>query len=246
MEEHFDYSNIKFRASSNGKLMTDPRTKEAKDKGELSETTKSYLLEKFIELKYQRRKDITSKYIEKGLAVEEDSITLYSRVEKVYYKKNETKLENEYITGTPDLFIGTSIENAEVIIDIKSSWDIWTFFKTKREKLNQDYYWQLQSYMALTGAKQARLVYCLVNTPPNLVYDEMNKLKWKMGVTDPDTDEHYKLACEALELQMNYDDIPLSERVHEISVERNDLDIARLYQRISDCRKYLANELFNQ
>ena len=54
---------IKFRASQLGKLMTDARTKTG-----LSETTKSALLEIAIQNKYNRYKEISNKYIEKGVA----------------------------------------------------------------------------------------------------------------------------------------------------------------------------------
>jgi len=65
--------------------MVEPRSKNEL----LSETTKKYLREVMIYEKYGRKKDISNKYIEKGLAVEEDAITLYSRFTKVFYKKNE-------------------------------------------------------------------------------------------------------------------------------------------------------------
>lgn len=132
--------------------MVEPRSKNEL----LSETTKKYLREVMIYEKYGRKKDISNKYIEKGLAVEEDAITLYSRFTKVFYKKNEKQLKNEQITGTPDLYEGDNIESASLILDIKSSWDIFTFFNSKLDALNKDYYWQLQGYMALTGATKAK------------------------------------------------------------------------------------------
>lgn len=235
-------NDIKFRCSSLGYIMTEPRSKSEL----LSETTKTHLVDKFVSVKYGRETDIQNKYISKGLAVEEDSITLYSRVTKQFFKKNELTLDNEFISGTPDLFTGSSIRNADLIIDIKSSWDIFTFFRTTQDKLNKMYYWQLQGYMALTGAKSARLVYCLVNTPEPLIYDEKNKLKWKMGVINPDTDENFIAACDELDKVMKYDDVPMNERVNEITVERNQNDIDRLYERITQCREYMNAVLFKE
>jgi hypothetical protein len=54
-------NNTLFRASQLGKLMTDARTKSG-----LSETTKSALLEVYVQQKYNRYKEISNKYIEKG------------------------------------------------------------------------------------------------------------------------------------------------------------------------------------
>ena len=233
-------NEILFRCSSLGYIMTEPRSKSET----LSETTKTHLVDKFVSAKYNRENDIQNKYINKGLAVEEDSITLYSRVNKTFFSKNERTLVNDFISGTPDLFVGNEIENAQIIIDIKSSWDIFTFFRTTQDKLNKMYYWQLQGYMALTCAKSARLVYCLVNTPEALIYDEKNKLKWKMGVINPDTDENFIAACDELDKVMKYDDVPMEERVNEITVERNDADIERLYERVKQCREYMNAFLF--
>ena len=61
---------VKFRASQLGKLMTDARTKTG-----LSETCKSALLEVYVQQKYKRYKEISNKYIEKGIAVENDEST---------------------------------------------------------------------------------------------------------------------------------------------------------------------------
>ena len=151
--------------------MTQPRAKGE----ELSETCKTYLTEVYVNERFKRRKEISNRYIEKGLAVEEDSITLYSRVKKVPFFKNEQRFSNDYIIGTPD-HVG------EFVLDIKSSWDIFTFTNTTREDLNKNYYWQLQGYMALTGKREARLAYCLVDTPDQLIEDEKRKLAWKMGL----------------------------------------------------------------
>lgn len=217
-----------------------------KDKKEISESTKTHLVDKFISAKYNRDSQLVNKYIAKGLAVEEDGLTLYSRVKKEFYTKNEHQLSNAFISGTPDLFLGESIDTAEVIIDIKCSWDIYTFFRTKFAPLNKMYYWQMQGYMALTGATKAKLAYCLVNTPEPLIFSEINKIKWQMGVINPDTDESYKTASEIREAELRYDDISISERFFEVEIERNDADIQSLYQRIQDCRTYMNETFYNK
>lgn len=235
-------TNTLFRCSSLSKLMTNPKLKADIEAGNLSETTKTYLLEVYISEKYNRDKNVTSKYMEKGLLVEEDSITLYSRVMKKFFKKNESKLSNEFIKGTPDLYTGLEITEADLVIDIKSSWDIFSFFKVKFDNsINKDYWWQLQGYMALTGASKAKLVYCLVDTPDTLIEDEKRKLLYKMnaGTTE---NEDYIIACEELERSMRFSDIPMEDRVIEYSIDRDDKAIAQLYDRIERCRMYL-NEL---
>jgi hypothetical protein len=187
---------------------------------------------------YGRQSDISNRYIEKGLMVEEDSITLYSRIKKTFFKKNDRHLSNSFIKGTPDLFTGLEISAADQILDIKSSWDIYTFFRVHTQPLNKMYYWQLQGYMALTGASSAKLVYCLVNTPDVLINDEKRRLLYKMGVAEES--KTYEAACQELDQAMRFDDIPMKERVIELEITRNDEDIKRLYERIEFARIYLT------
>lgn len=234
-----DFTNLLFRASGNGNLMVEPQSAADKKAGNLSETAKNYLIDVYVQNKYGRQTDISNRYIQKGLQVEEDAITLYSRVKKRFFKKNEKHLSNRFIKGTPDLFTGLEIKAAEEIIDIKSSWDIYTFFRVHTKKISNIYYWQLQSYMALTGAKKATLAYCLVNTPEAMIDDEKRKLFYKMNV--PSEDKSYIEACDELDKAMTYDDIPLSERVITFPVERNDADIELLYSKVEKARAYLQN-----
>ncbi len=250
---------ILFRASGTGLLMVEPKEKAARENGELSESTKTHLVDVFVSAKYGRNTDIQSRATNKGLMVEEDSITSYSRQSKRFLKKNEIKFSNKYICGTPDLFASEDMSTLHFeeisgvwqykglqeleVIDVKSSWDIYTFFRSANSTLNKRYYWQLQSYMALTGAKKATLAYCLINTPDALINDEKRKLMWKMNVIS-DTNPEYMVAGEELDRLMTYDDIPLSEKVFTINIERNDEDILRLYKKIEKCREYMNKYLF--
>lgn len=224
-----DFSSTLFRCSSLGKIMTEGQ----------GITREKYLRQLHREIKYGRRKEFSSKYTEKGLQVEEDSITLYSRVKKVFFKKNKERINNSYITGEPDAFTGTDIRNADKIVDAKSSWDLFTF-PYPNDKISKDYYWQMQGYMALTGARSATLAFCLIDTPETLIMDEERKLFYKMNAG---TFENplYIQACEELRRSMIFGDIPLSDRVIEFHIQRNDKDIAAIYNRVDTCRAYLCD-----
>ena len=213
----------------------------------LSKTCTSNLAKVYIKHKFNREKNIENRYITKGLEVEEESLTLYSRYTKQYYLKNESTFQNEFIKGTPDIIVNPSSEaetdHLQTIIDIKSSWDIFTFFDTTINDLNSNYYWQLQGYMALTGASKARLVYCLVNTPDAIINDEKRRLMWKMNVLS-DTDPNYIEACNKLDLLFIYNDIDINEKINIIEFDRNDEDIEKIYQRVEQCRKYINQTFF--
>jgi len=218
---------FKIRCSAIGQIMTEARSKSEP----LSETTKTYLLEWWVSEKYGRTKDISNRYIEKGLAVEEDSITLLSLTDRAMYIKNEKRYKDDHMTGTPD------IVTADEVIDVKSAWDIWTFHKAKFSPINKAYWWQVQGYMALTGMQSARVVHCLVDTPPMLMEDEKRRLAYKMGTDSPDLSE----ALEAIDKAMTFGDIPRAERVHTFTVTRDDAAIEAIRIRVEECRKYLAN-----
>lgn len=233
------FNNYKFHPSSLGLIMTKGRSK-----GDiLGETAKAHLLECYISHVYGRHKDITNKYIEKGLMAEEDSIDLYSLVKKKMFVKNDELLQNDFFIGTPDLFEGNSIKEATLIIDLKTSWDIFTFFSSMHKPVDKKYFWQLQAYMDLTGANVSKLVYCLVNTPLKLIEDEKKKTMWKMGVIDETADELYQQACIEIEKNAIYDDIPKEKRYIEFAIERDQDSIDEAHERVELCREFL-NELY--
>lgn len=244
--------------------MTEPRTKSET----LSETTKTHLMDVFVSAKYGRKEEHSGKMLDKGNEREQDSITLLSRITKTFFKKNETCLSNSRIKGTPDLFLGESVENATEIFDTKTSWSAHTFFRAQKE-LNKLYYWQGVSYMALTGASKCTIAYCLVNGTQQAINDEKRKLAYQMGVIDQSaSNPAYKEKCKQIEINHIFDiksfaeenpffdfdneivnnswafDIPMQERLFTISFERNDEDIQRLYNRIDECRKWMNENLF--
>jgi hypothetical protein len=219
------WDKYKFRCSKLGSLMTEPKAK----KDLLSVTTKSYLDDLYIRETKGREKDIMNKYMMKGLMVEEDSISLVTSVTKKFFIKNQERFENEWIAGTPDLV------RKDEVIDIKSSWDIWTYGKAE---VTKDNYWQMMGYMWLTGLESGSLYYCLVDAPEQLIQDELRKLSWKMMMIDP-IDPLYQEAEAKIRKGLVFDDIPDVEKVKVFTVKYNQEDIDKLIERIAHCREYL-------
>lgn len=210
----------------------------------LSDTCKKRLTKVFVYEKYGRTDDLENRYIKKGLRTEEDCITLYSRLKKKVFFKNEQILSNDFLIGTPDLGDNKEILKSKVIIDTKSCWDLNTFWSAKTDsKVNPHYYWQIQCYLALTGAEKGIIAYCLIDTPHELIFDEKRRLQYKMGVIS-DSDKNYIDACAEIDRNMTYNDIPMSERMFEIEIPRNDEDIERIYARVKQCREYMNQHFF--
>jgi hypothetical protein len=146
--------------------MTDPK----KESDLLSVGAKTYvecLAKQFV---YGYDEIVTSKYMEKGITVEDDSIALYNEVFFTNYAKNTERRTNEWLTGEAD------IVSPGKVIDIKSSWSLSTFPVLANQGKDKGYEWQLRAYMMLWDVDAAELAYCLVDTPDDLVGYEDSSL----------------------------------------------------------------------
>lgn len=207
----------------------------------LSDTCKSYLKEVYMYYKYGKESvggSERSRYTIKGRSVEDESIMLLSRLDGIHYEKNQHRFQNQYLTGEPDIIVSSHDGNTEKIIDIKSSWDGNSLLSNIGSPLNPLYFYQVQGYMALTGAKSAEVAYVLVNMPQEIINGEKNRIFRTMN---PATEENidYKKAIHRLEFNMTFDEIPIKERVVRFAVERDEDLINKIYQRVEQCRDWL-------
>lgn len=153
---------IKLRPHAVGNLMTEPRSKAAKEAGELSETAKAYCLKLAKESVYSYRDSLSSKPIEKGLACEQDSLDLLNIVTNSFYTKNTQRVETDLMSGEAD------IVDDDCIIDLKTAWSLATFPVLPDQAHSDLYEHQLRAYMHLYDKQHATLAYCLVSTPDEL------------------------------------------------------------------------------
>ena len=159
-------NKVLFRASGLGDIMTDP-----KGKGEvLSAGAKTTIIKMAKEFVYGFDEKISSKYMTKGIDVEDESIELLNMVLGTSYVKNQERKTNDWITGEADI-VGDNR-----IIDIKSSWCLTTFPVLADEGENKGYEWQLRAYMMLWDKPRADIAYCLVSTPDDLIGYESKQL----------------------------------------------------------------------
>jgi hypothetical protein len=256
-----DANSIDFRCSSLDHLMPGPREKA----GEIQETTKTHLVDVFVSFKYGRREEIFGKFLDKGNEREEDSITLLSRIHKKFYKKNDVRLSNGFITGECDIYLGENIEGAEETLDTKTSWSAHTFFRAKNKKIDPAYEWQGHGYMWLTGAKKHTVAYCLVNGTAQAIMDEKRRLAYRFG-PDPQTNPEYVKQARQIEINHIFDlfafkeenawfefdndlsewkyDIPMKERLFTFTFERDEEKILQMQKRVVQCREWMLKNLF--
>ena len=215
---------MKVRASQIGKIMATPRKA-----GEvLSETAKTYVHDLVLEEKYGIKKEFSSRYTDKGNEVEEAGIALVNEV--LNYKfiyKNYEFFENDWIKGTPD------VNTDEVLLDVKCSWDATTFPFFDTDVPNKDYFFQLQGYMFLTGKQESILAYCLINTPFQMVEDEIRRAHWKFNLIEENTELRKEVESKHV-----FDHIPEHKRVKYWFIRRDEAVIEKIKERVELCREY--------
>jgi hypothetical protein len=216
--------DFKIRASACGKIMTTSKTKDP-----LSQTAKSYLEEWYIGQMYNREKEIKSKYTQKGLWGENSAINLYGEWSgQGLLIKNEEHKQDQYMSGTCDLVLSSSID------DIKCSWDCFTFPLFDTELPSKDYFWQGQTYMHLWVKELFRVVYMLIDTPDLIIESEAKKYCLSNGIEDIDMDIY-----ESFKSRMTYANIPIKLRMKIFEVKRDQEKINQIIEKHKYCQDYI-------
>lgn len=168
---------MKFRCSSIGKLMTEPKSK---SEGPLSVGAKTYIRELAAQEIFGVDFVVSSKAMEKGIECESDSILLLNSVRKLSLRKNTERRSNDFITGECDLF-DSVLKRGH---DIKTSWSIATFPITSKDCEDKLHEWQMRGYMALWNADEWEVNYCLVDTPDRLIGFEPMELHFVSNIPE--------------------------------------------------------------
>lgn len=202
-------------------------------KKELPQGAKTYCESWLKEQLYTRRKRVETKYMEKGLIAEDHSLDFSAEyLELGMLSKNTEQFENEYMTGEPDSL------PADLVIDVKNSWDCFTFPLLEDEIPNNDYFWQGQIYMHLTGRKKFKLIYTLMDTPINIIEREARNYCYKGGYDLDDND-----ILQMFIKDMTYKNIPdkLRIKIYDITYESD--KIKEIEERVKLCRIYIKELL---
>lgn len=178
---------------------------------------------------YGRKKEISSKFIEKGLIVEDNSIDFISEYLGIgLLLKNESLFEDEYKCGTPDIVL------KDTIIEVKNSWDCFTFPLFSDKIPNKEYYWQAQSYLSLTDRNICKLIYVITDTPDHLIKKEALYYCRNNGYDDFDED-----ILKKFKEKMTYSNIKNDLKIKIFVIERNDDDIKKINEQVIKCRNYI-------
>lgn len=203
---------------------------------ELPEGAKSYCQKWLKEQLYNRRKHFTNRYLEKGIQCEDGAIAFAAEhFEWEGAEKNDEWFEDEYMQGTPDIIL----EHDSHVIDIKNSYDAFSFPLFETEIPTKGYETQLQVYLSLTGLERATLTYCLMDAPLDIMKEEMRRLSWKEGSMGAISDELYQ----KVKAEMTYSNLIPELRLKSFTVEKDAAVIDELKIRVDMCREYITSLL---
>jgi hypothetical protein len=217
---------FRIRASATSDIMGYP------DKAEVPAGAITYLKKWVKEQLYSKKKEFTSKYTDKGTQAEPEAIEFASDYfQWGMVEKNEERFFNDFAEGTPDIILNLSIE------DLKCSWDCFTF-PLFDEKVDLGYWWQLQTYMWLTGKEKAGLIYSLMDAPDNIIEQEAKRLSAKNGLDEIDLE-----IWEQVKESMTYSHLPDHLRIKRYEIARDDKAIEQIETRVKACRVYIDKHL---
>jgi hypothetical protein len=218
----------------------------------ISDTAASYLLEAYA-WETQRMVSITKELdveaFERGRKTEPESIKLLCSVDKVDYYKNETRFENDFLTGIPDLITidknylghGDYSEYCSRIRELKSTRDYPTFLYKIHKGLDPGNKEQTQGYGDILDCKDLAVVFTLPNMPEEIRLKYKYKLADRLGEATTESPRFLKTWAE-IEHSMVFDSIPDHKRTFKVPVEpfaRSEQQA--VYERVKHAREWLNN-----
>jgi hypothetical protein len=223
----------KCRCSNLHYLFTEPKLKEDKEKGNLSQTAKTHLYEVYQEWKYGIKTEVETKEMKKGKMVEGKIIDILSAVDRKEYVKNTVRKENDWIQGECDI-------ESDIIEDVKAPWSMITLLPWLFTPVSKEYDCQQNGYMWLYNKPAARVSWVLVDCPEELYLEEQKKAYFRSGVIWEE-DPKYLVELEKLKRELIVEDyIPLEERMIRKDVPRNDEMIVLIPQKVTKAREFLS------
>ena len=226
------------------------------DKPAINDTCQTCLWEHVQEQIFMRpTPEFRSNQTDKGLIMESEAIRLLSNKLDKLLVKNQKTYENDYFIGTPDI-----VDYADNVgYDIKCRYDFISMMKeTEGNNTLNDYKFQMQAYMDLTGLTKWYIVNVLVNTPEEILTNE----KWNAtrGLQyNPRTfmlsEEEITSKAEEIDKVItghhtfyglvDKPDIPDNLLIHIVEIDRDKDLIDKMHARIDDLKRYAQARLDN-
>lgn len=137
----------------------------------LSAGAKTFLGKLAKEFIYGYHKVVETKYMDKGLACEDQAIELINTLRFKSYAKNTERREDAYLTGECDIHVP-----GVKTIDTKCAWDWDTFPALSEDCHDALYEWQGRAYMRLWDVPEHEVCFVMLDTPEELLRYEQLEL----------------------------------------------------------------------
>lgn len=208
----------------------------------LSDSCKDYLRELYLTSRYGGRYTFLSKeqregvpQMVRGIKQEYSAIQMLSDFRGIQYFKNTSRIRNEYLSGSVDVFDNKDVSKAKTVIELKTKGTIADFNKKLFSELDNRHKLQVQGYLSVSGKDVAEVVYCLVS-PPEYKIQEQKELFYELK---SDKVKNVDKRWSEIENIIRFNDIPLRERIVTFKVERDNKLIEQIHERVEVCRDWI-------
>jgi hypothetical protein len=203
---------------------------------EFGATAKSCIRDLWLRNEYGYDEPLVTNELLKGLLCEDEAIALVSKhVPGGFRVKNDEQFEDAWFTGCPDIIAGDWVE------DTKISWSLRTFFDVSRP--DPMYYAQGQVYMALTNKDRFRLVHVVVETPFEIVEEELKRFFFRFNCDE--SSPHYQEAVSKVNAMHGaVAKVPENQRIKTYEFYRNEPYLETLRLRVEQARELYAKLSF--
>lgn len=138
----------------------------------LSAGAKTFLGTLAKEFLFSYHKVVETRYMDKGLALEDQAIEFINRRRFKNYVKNTERRESEFLTGECDIYV-PKVKT----IDTKVSWSLDTFPALSADAHDPMYMWQGVAYMKLwPDVQEHEVVHVMLDTPEEMIKWEQREL----------------------------------------------------------------------
>ena len=204
----------------------------------LSKGAKTAVENIFIEEKFEFRKQISSKYIQKGHKMEDKAIDIVSDYFGIKgVEKNETHYKNEFVQGTPDAIVRLGFGEG-FQFDIKNVYypDRLDGFT---DKLDSIYEWQGHAYNWMLGFDHGFVVKILQNLPDEMIDFEVKSL-WKEAGRSWSEEIPKSFRDEVAEYFNFESRLPIEDRIRIFKIETTKEHIEQMTDAVKLARDHYA------
>lgn len=175
----------------------------------------------------------------KGRECEDDAVQLLNVHDGETYKVHKERINNDFLSGEIDIYLGESVYAATNVTDIKNAFDYPGFLKKINNGLENGQEYQMKAYGDITGSNELFIANTLVTASPEVMIEMQWKVAKKMNAVTLESPEFLE-EWKKWEHSMTFDNLPIQKRVHKIKVDPfTDTERQKVYDRVKVCREFL-------